>query len=66
MYRFLPKHFSTLTRFPKNPDLYTDNASSLTKIFYDLLGKPRRPPSHILSFEAMLHVESPKMNECDI
>ena len=60
MYRLLSHSFSTL-RVPKDPSLFQDSASSLTKILYELLGKPRRPPSHILSFEAMLHIESPEM-----
>lgn len=60
MYRILSHSFSTL-RIPKEPSLFQDSASSLTKILYELLGKPRRPPSHILSFEAMLHIESPEM-----
>lgn len=46
---------------PKAAWLYADTAPSLVKVVCDLVGKPRRPPSHILCFEALAHMTSPQL-----
>lgn len=57
----LSRAFAALTPRPKNPKFTQDSASSFVKLILELVGKPRRPPAHVLCFEAMEHIASPYM-----
>ena len=46
---------------PKAAWLYTDSANGLVKILCELAGKPRKPPCHLLCFEALAHMTSPAL-----
>ena len=56
--RLIKRQFSSI---PKDPILFEDSASGLVKTFYEFIGKPRRSPAYVLSFEVLYHMASDSM-----
>lgn len=58
MFRAILRRFAS-----KDPELYIDNSPLFYQYFCELIGKPRRPPAHILAFEVLYHISSDAMRK---